>query len=172
MADPVAIEYGIRQLHARYVDAVWRKDVRSLVECYNAEGQWRIAGRVMKGRKEIADLVGEIFERSNRLLLTFRTPLIDVNRNGVSARTYVTEQCSYTDRPPRSTIGIYHDRFVRSGDRWAYEWRMFETIYLGGADLSGDWFAPMELGPMPAMPPRDAVPVAPTHSKALPPVPT
>ena len=44
MSDFVAAEAGIRQLHARFVDAVWRKDADAFAECFAHDGEWKIAG--------------------------------------------------------------------------------------------------------------------------------
>ena len=53
MTDFAATEAAIRQLHARYVDAVWRKDYVAFGDCFTTDAEWRIAGMVLHGRAEI-----------------------------------------------------------------------------------------------------------------------
>ena len=53
MSDFVAAEAAIRQLHARYVDAVFRKDVEPLGDCFAEDAEWRVGGRIMRGRGEV-----------------------------------------------------------------------------------------------------------------------
>ncbi len=45
MTDLAAADNGIRQLHARYADAVWRKDYPSFGDCFTEDCEWRIAGQ-------------------------------------------------------------------------------------------------------------------------------
>lgn len=164
MNDFAAAECGIRQLHARYTDAVWRKDAQSFAECFTPDGEWRISGMVLKGRAEIAETIARILENANRILITFRTPLIEVSGDTAYGRTYVTEQCSWTHREPNISIGRYYEHFAREGDRWLFGWRLFQILYSGPEDLSGTWTEQPDFGPPPGMPPLDTVPG--DHAKA------
>ena len=62
----------------------------------------------------------------------------------------------FVDGRPGSSIGIYYERFVDQGDRWRFKWRLFQTHYLGKADISGPLFDNPEWGAPPSMPPLDA----------------
>jgi hypothetical protein len=152
-------ERGIRQLHARYADAVWRKDFRSFAECFTPEGEWRISGMVLKGRAEIADTIERILLHANRIHITFRTPLLEVGDGRASGRTYITEECSWDHRDPNVSIGRYYEHFVEDGGRWLFDWRLFQILYSGPADLTGAYHDQPDFGPLPGMPPRDTVPL-------------
>ena len=39
MTEFVIAESGIRQLHARYIDAVWRKDADAFANCFAEHGE-------------------------------------------------------------------------------------------------------------------------------------
>lgn len=154
----VEAEAGIRQLHSHYVDAVWRKDAIAFGECFTEDAEWRISGRIFKGRKEITASIRQILSNANRILMTFRTPIIELTPQGASGRTYVTEQCTWTNRAPNISIGRYYEDFVDEGDRWRFAWRVFELHYSGPEDLTGTFHEHPDYGPPPAMPPRDVLP--------------
>ena len=154
----VAAEAGIRQLHARYTDAVWRKDAAGFAQCFTEDGEWRISGMSLKGRAEIAATIERILAPANRVLITFRTPILEVDGASATGRTYVTEKCTWRHREPNVSIGRYYERFEEVDGRWLFAWRLFQILYSGPADLSGTFTDQPDFGPPPGMPPRDLVP--------------
>lgn len=159
MSGFVEAEARVRQLHAAYADAVWRKDLTSFGDCYTPEAEWRISGMVLRGRGEIEAGFAAVLATCNRILMTFRTPQVELTGDGhASARVYVTEQCTWTDKAPTMNIGRYYDRCVVDGDRWRFSWRLFQLLYTGPADLTGEYQEHPDYGVWPGMPPLDAVP--------------
>ena len=156
MSEFALAESGIRQLYARYIDAVWRKDSVAFGDCFTEDAEWRLSGLVIRGRTDIADFMKQAFSKYRFILLTFRTPLLSVNGPTASGRTYVSEQSILADGRPFAPIGIYYEHFVQQGDRWRFAWRLFHTAYIGPPDLSGTYFETPDFGPFPAMPPLDA----------------
>jgi hypothetical protein len=155
MTDFLKAEAGIRQLHARCADAVWRKDAAAFGDCFTREGEWRIAGLVMKGSDHIGQMFGQIMTGFDHVLMTFRTPILEVGDGIATGRTYVTEQSAFADGKRTLAISTYYERFAEEGDRWRFSWRLFQLHYLGPADLSGSFFENKDYGPPPAMPPLD-----------------
>lgn len=156
MTDFSATEAAIRELHARYADAVWRKDYESFGDCFTEDAEWRIAGMVLKGRDEITRNLKRLMPDFKRVLMTFRTPILEVGNGTATGRTYITEQSAFLNGRPGTTIGIYYERFIYQGDRWRCSWRLFQLHYMGPADLTGEFFDNPEFGPPPLMPPLDA----------------
>lgn len=157
MSDFAAAECAIRQLHARYVDAVWRFDFDAFGDCFTQDSEWRIDGTVMKGRDEIVAFNRELMTTQfKRLLITLRTPVLDVQGGTASGRTYFSAQNVLADGTAFAPIGVYYERFVDEGDCWRIKWRLFETLYSGPPDLSGTFHDHPDYGPPPAMPPLDA----------------
>ncbi len=156
MSELVEAEAAIRQLHARYADAVWRKDLEAFGDCFIEDAEWRIGGRIQRGREEIVENLRRLLPNFERVLMTFRTPIVHLGDEGISARTYVTENNVFSDGRPGCTIGIYYERFALQGDRLRFAWRLFQTYYLGPADISGPLFENPDFGPPPQMPPPDA----------------
>jgi hypothetical protein len=158
MTDFVVAECAIRQLHARYLDAVYRYDFESFGDCFTEDCRWTIGGAVLHGRKAIVEYNRKLFtEKFKKLFITLRTPILDVGDGVASGRTYFSGQNVLIDGTPYFPTGIYYERFVDQGDRWRMAWRMFETHYHGPADLSGTFFQNPDWGPPPNLPPLDAV---------------
>jgi len=159
MSEFLQAEAGVRQLHAHYTDAVWRKDWAAFGDCFTPDAEWRIAGLTFVGRDDIVAGLQRIMATANRVLVTLRNPQFTLGGPGCGiGRVYVTEQCTWTDKAPNTTIGRYYEHLVDGGDRWRFSWRMFQLLYKGPADLSGDFLDCPDYGPFPAMPPRDEPP--------------
>ncbi|MET0589131.1 MAG: SgcJ/EcaC family oxidoreductase [Novosphingobium sp.] len=156
MTDFAAAETGIRQLHALYTDAVWRQDAAAFANCFTEDGEWRISGMVLKGRPQIAETIARILDNMTRVLITFRTPLLEVGDGVASGRTYIDERCAWKNGNTNIAIGRYYERFVEVGGEWLFQWRLFELHYRGPPDMTGTFFDHPDLGPPPTMPPLDA----------------
>ena len=157
MNDFVAAEAGIRQLHARYTDAVWRQDSHAFARCFAEDGEWRISGRIMRGRTEIREMIEKILGNFNRVLISFRTPILTVGAGTASGRTYVDEKCAWKNGQTNISIGCYYEHFVEVDGEWLFQWRLFEMFYRGDDDMiNGTWFERPDYGAPPAMPPLDA----------------
>jgi hypothetical protein len=155
MTEFVVAEAAIRQLHARYIDAVWRKDSSAFGDCFTADAQWRISGMILRGRADITRFMAGVFPKYRFILLSFRTPILDVKEGRATGRTYVSEQSLLADGRPFCPIGTYYEHFVDEGDRWRFSWRLFHTSYIGPPDLTGTFFENPDFGPPPSMPPLD-----------------
>lgn len=156
MTDFAAAEAGIRQLHTRYTDAVWRQDAEAFANCFTQDGEWRISGMVLKGRPQIAETIARILDNMTRVLITFRTPLLELGDSGASGRTYIDERCAWKNGNTNIAIGRYYERFVEIDGEWLFQCRLFELHYRGPPDMTGTFFDHPDLGPHPAMPSLDA----------------
>lgn len=156
MSDSHIAEAQIRQLHAHIVDAVWRKDAEAFGDCFTENAEWRLAGMVLTGRPQITAAFARLMGNVERVMMTFRTPILEVGVGTARGRTYVTEQNAFRDGRPGSTIGTYWERFEHQGDRWRCAWRLFQLHYIGPPDLSGRFFDQPDYGPPPGFPPLDA----------------
>ncbi len=155
MTDHAAAQAGIMELHARYTDAVWRKDVDAFAGCFTPDGEWRISGMALKGRDEIGGMIGRIFDNFIHVLMTFRTPLLEVGNGVASGRTYVDERCAWKNGERNISIGRYYEHFVECDGLWLFKWRLFQLLYRGPPDLTGDFFDHPDFGAPPGMPPLD-----------------
>ena len=140
MTEFAAAEALIRQLHAQYADALWRKDLTAFAQCFTPEAEWRVGDLVMRGREEIVHEIERTLPRVHRVLLTFRTPQLELTGAGrASGRVYVTEHYAWTHRPATTTIARYYEYYAQIADRWRISWRLYQLLYSGPADIGGSF---------------------------------
>src|SRR5580704_17822302 len=111
MKDLMEAEFAIRQLHARYTDAVWRKDYEAFGDCFTLDSEWRIGGVVVRGRTAIVAHMQSVLPQFRAVLVTFRTPILEVGKGTATGRTYMTEQAVFKDGRAFGPIGTYYERF-------------------------------------------------------------
>jgi len=163
-----AIEYfhaesGIRLAQARYADAVFRKDGVAFGDCLTEDSEWRVGAKVLRGRPECVAFLQSCLADQRWVLMTFRTPILDVGDGAASARTYVTEQSTFPDGQESCSVATYFERFVCQAGIWRRSWALFQLYYMGPADFSGRFFDQPDYGAPPAMPPADAPSAATTR---------
>jgi uncharacterized protein (TIGR02246 family) len=146
----------IRDLHARYTDAVWRKDHDAFGACFTQDAEWRIGGLELRGRPQIVRSIEAILSNFRCVLITFQAPILNLSGETVSARTYIQEQVARTDGTANISIGRYYETFAHEDGRWRFAWRLFQLHYSGPPDMSGTFYEWNDYGPPPGMPPLDA----------------
>jgi ketosteroid isomerase-like protein len=155
MNDLLTAEFAVRQLHARYVDALWRKDPDSFAELFAADAEWKISGMHLRGRDEIRTTFASYMRHIDRTFMIYGTPIIDSVDGVVTSRTHVTENNKFASGRTASTIGIYYERFIEEGGRLRFKWRHWNLWYIGPPDFSAPLYPCKEFGPPPGMPGPD-----------------
>ena len=156
MIDLAAAQPEICDLHARYTDAVFRQDIDAFRLCFTKSGEWRISGRVLRGRDAIGEAIAGILVNLTRVLITFRTPILALDHGEVIGRTYVDEKCVWKNGDTNINLGRYYERFTIEDGRWRFSWRLFQLLYRGPPDLTGAFYDNPDFGAPPGMPPLDA----------------
>jgi ketosteroid isomerase-like protein len=155
MMDTMKAEFQIRQLHARYSDAIYRQDADSVAELFAEDGEWRVGGQITKGRENIKSFLAGVFPQFKRIFMIFRTPIVHVTADEIGSRCYVTENSQFADGRAFGPIGVYYDRFTEVDGQLLFQWRLFHTQYVGPPDLSAPFYDVPDFGPPPGMPPVD-----------------
>lgn len=155
MSDFVIAECGIRQLHARFADAVWRQDGEDFAGCFAVDGEWKIAGMHLRGRAEIADACSKLLGRCSHIHLITGLPIVEVQGSSAIGRLSMTEFARMHDGSTAMTIGWYHDRYVDEGGCWRFAHRHWSMKYRGAPDLTGAFADTPNYGSFPAMPGAD-----------------
>ena len=155
MTDFIAAECGIRQLHARFADAVFRKDADAFADCFAETAEWKIAGLHIRGREEIRGLIGKLLGACARVHLIVGLPLLEVGNGEAQGRIPMTELAKMNDGSAALTLGVYHDRYVEVGGRWLFQRRHFSLHYRGPSDLSAALVESPDYGSFPGGPTAD-----------------
>ncbi len=145
----------IDQLHARFVDAVFRQDIRQFADCFARDGVWKIAGRTMAGRETIFDLAGPMLAYCERIQLVPLHPLLELTEEGAIGRQQMIELSKMKDGSGAMTIGVYHDRYVEEDGQWRFSWRHWTFKYRGPYDFSGAFVDTPDYGAFPIGPDGD-----------------
>jgi SnoaL-like domain len=151
------VTWGIRQLHARYADAVWRKDYDAYADCWTDDAEWLIAGQTFRGKTEITSAFSGFMSKYKCVLFSPRKPIVHISGSEISARTYVTEKNKLKTGGYVSSIATYFERFSESGGVLRRRWAFLQVHFIGSADLDGTFFEQADFGIPPAMPPSDAL---------------
>lgn len=155
MTDFLIAESGIRQLHARFVDAVFRKDAEAFADCFAENAEWKIAGLHIRSRAEIGSLFGKLLAICARVQIIVGTPILEVSGDTAVGRVQVTELAKMVDGTSAMTLGVYYDRYVVENGRWCFQWRHFSLHYRGPTDLSAALVESPNYGAFPNMPAAD-----------------
>ncbi len=156
MTDLATIDFQIRQLHARFTDAVWRKDSDVFGQCFARDGEWKIAGMHMRGRDEVAQTFGRLLGACERVQIISSPTLLDNADGEVVSRTNVTELAKMNDGSGAITFGVYFDRYVEEDGHWRFAWRHWALYYRGPFDLSAKFVDCPDYGSPPGLPGPDA----------------
>lgn len=140
-------EFAIRQLHARYADACWRKDADAMRALFAADGVWDFSSGPQRGGDAIARFLGGGFGHYRHICVTMGTPIVSLSGERAAARTYLVEQGLLADGAPYRTVGHYAERFVEEGARWLFAWRQFQPWYSGPPDMRGGFADLADPGP-------------------------
>jgi len=142
-------------LHALCADAVWRKDRAAFVDCFVADGVWKVAGMNLRGREAIGDGFDQFLALNERVLMGFGSPILELGEGTASGRTYTTETVKTRDGQGMCSIGIYYERFADQDGEWRFVWRHFDFYYFGPPDLSAPLLALLDRARPPDMPDPD-----------------
>lgn len=155
MDDFIRVDCGIRQLHARFADAVWRQDAAEFSGCFAEDGVWKIAGMVTRGRAEIAEACGMMLGRCSHIHIITGLPILAVSGSSATGRLNMTEFARMQDGSTAMTIGWYHDVYVQDGDSWHFQTRHWSMKYRGAPDLTGGFADTPNYGAFPDGPAAD-----------------
>ena len=155
MTDLIAADFGIRQLHARFVDAVWRQDAEQFAACWTREGLWKIAGMEVRGRASLVEACEKLLGRCRRIHLLVGPAQLHAEDGDVLGRLNITEFATMHDGSTAMTIGWYHDRYAEEDGLWRFASRHWSFKYRGAPDLTGAWIDTPDYGAFPAFPAAD-----------------
>jgi ketosteroid isomerase-like protein len=152
MTDLLTADYAIRQLHARFIDAAYRKDAAAFAACFTEDAEWKIAGQHFRGRAEIHAGFARLLGFVDRTLILISPPQLIIEKSTATGRVYVTELMKKADGESMRTIGLYTDRYAGTGLDWRFTSREWQLCYRGAPDLSAPFVEFPDPGPLSIQP--------------------
>lgn len=134
--DAVADELAIRDLVARYAQAVTHRDEAAWGATWAKDGEWSVMGREAKGREAAVALWNELMGSLSFIVQMATTGNIQLAGDRATGGWTVTEHGKFGNGSPLFTIGLYDDVYVRSPEGWCFQSRAFRPLYAGPPDLS------------------------------------
>ena len=137
MSDTNHDEAAVRELVARYADAVNRRSAEDWSGTWATDAEWNLAGQAVVGRDEIVSLWSQLMSGFSWLVQLVYTGTVNVDGDRATARWYLSELSLRKDGSRGLVIGVYHDECRRSDGEWRFAKRRFDVLYTGPPDLSG-----------------------------------
>jgi ketosteroid isomerase-like protein len=138
MSDGSSDQLEIRDLVARYSDAVNRRDTEAWADTWAEDASWQILGRAPEGRAAIVALWQKMMSGFPFVVQMPSEGVVELSGDEASGRFYLTEYGRSADGTGLLTLAVYHDRFRREPDRWRFCERRFHALYSGPPDLSAE----------------------------------
>jgi ketosteroid isomerase-like protein len=155
MSDFAEADAHIRQLHARFADAVWRQDDAEFSGCFAQDGLWKIAGMEFRGPEKIAEACRNMLGRCSHIHIITGHPILEVSGGIAKGRLNMTEFARMQDGATAMTIGWYHDDYVLEDGHWRFARRHWSMKYRGAPDLTGLFAETPNYGAFPDGPAAD-----------------
>jgi hypothetical protein len=136
----VADEFAIRDLVARYCDAVARVDEKEWIDGWAEDSRWILGGSAAEGRDAILSRWLTVMGMLDFVVQVPEFGVVDVSGDRGTGRWYVTELLWFKGQEPARTLGVYHDAYLRVDGVWRFTERSLDVLYSGPPDLSGQRF--------------------------------
>ena len=131
-------ELAIRNLVARYADAVNRRDEALWRSTWAADGEWLILGYQPHGRDEVVALWRELMGAFSFVLQLIHSGNVDIGDDRATGRWYMSEVWKRADGTAGLTVGVYQDFYAHAEGEWRFSRRRIDLLYMGPPDLSAE----------------------------------
>lgn len=132
-------ELAIRDLAARYIDAVNRFDAEAWAATWSETAVWTMPGVTAEGRDNILQLWQGAMGSFNYALMALNSGTLHIDGDSASGRWYITEHLSPKEGPGMLVFGVYDDRYTCEDGQWLFAERTYNILYRGASDYSGEY---------------------------------
>ncbi len=142
MSDGLADQLEIRELTARFTDAVNRRAPRDAAALFAEDGEWHVPGvPVARGRAEAEALLTGLLGNFDRLVQLTHSGHVELTDEGATSTWYLSEIASSSSSGKAFTfVGVYRDELVRTAEGWRFAKRAFDFLYRAKGDAEARWY--------------------------------
>ena len=130
---------ALRNLMARYVDAVNRRDGDAWAKTWAEDASWDLLGTEVSGRANIVGLWQQMMSGFEFALMMPSSCLLEIDGDRASGHWYLQEYTRDLEGNSGTVLSRYLDTYSRVDGQWLYQSRRYSFIYHGPADLSGNY---------------------------------
>lgn len=128
-------ELAVRDLVARYCDAVCRRDATAWIATWAPECRWDLGGgRVTEGREATLALWQSALTRYAWVGQLAPTGTVRINGDTATGTWWLLELNRLADGTATMHFGHYDDDYVRTVDGWRFAVRRLAMVYRGALD--------------------------------------
>ena len=125
-----ATDAALRQLVARYCDAVNRTDTAAFTSTWGEDATWYLGDQPVVGRDAIVAEWTTRMDKFAWVLQSAPQSVFEVDERGGTGtgRVLVQERFKRSTGKVGSLLGTYHDEYVRRGREWVFASRRLEVV--------------------------------------------
>lgn len=125
----IADELAIRDLAARYIDAVNRRDEAAWSATWAERGAWEIMGHRVEGRDGVVGFWRGAMAGFPFAFMQLGSGTLELTGGDeATGRWYLTEHLEQPDGSRVQVLGCYEDRYVREGGGWRFAERRYAIL--------------------------------------------
>ena len=132
-------ELAIRDLNARYIDAVNRNDKDAWAATWSETGSWDLMGMETSGRDQILQFWLGAMSSFDFAVMMLNSGTLQIDGDNASGRWYMTEHLKSKEGNPEMVLGVYDDRYRREDGHWLFAERRYRVLYRAPTDASGEY---------------------------------
>ena len=140
--NPLEDEMALKNLMARYVDAVNRSDADAWIATWSEDAVWNLMGDPVSGRDTILALWQGMMASFEFVVMLPSSCLFSVDGNTATGHWYLHEYMRDQQGTGSTILSRYVDTYVKKDGQWLYQSRQYDFIYNGPSDLSGPYSPP------------------------------
>lgn len=125
-------DHPVRDLLARYSEAVRTADPAVFASCWAEDAVWDLAGTEVAGAEAITGHFATARANVQACTQDVLAGRLDVSSTGDRARgRWLVREDQVRETGPGLVVGVYTDEVVRTGDGWRFARRSFDLLWRG-----------------------------------------
>ena len=147
MTDAVQDELAVRDLTARFTDAVNRREPAALGRLFAEDGEWRVPGlEGAVGPAQAADRIEGLLTGFAHLVQLLHSGHVELAGDEATATWYLTESAADGAGTAFTFTGVYRDRLRRTPQGWRFARREFSFLHRERGEDQGRWYSHPDAG--------------------------
>lgn len=135
--NPIEDEMALRDLMARYVDAVNHADGDAWIATWSEDAVWNLMGDPVIGKENILALWQGMMASFEFVVMLPSSCLVSVDGNTATGHWYLHEYMRDQQGTGSTILSRYLDTYIKQDGQWLYQSRQYNFMYNGPADMSG-----------------------------------